>query len=104
MLLAADMTRALERVRKYNLKFNLRLGLHTGPDVAGVLGLKRFAFDVWRNMVDTASRIESNGVPGLIHLSSEMHRLVRSSSTSRATGRSKSRKKGTMTTFLARPQ
>ena len=47
MLLAVDMFQALERVnQKYNLKFDLRIGVHTGPVVAGVLGLKRFTYDV----------------------------------------------------------
>ncbi len=53
MLFAVDMFKALRDVnRKYNLSFDLRVGVHTGPVVAGVLGLKRFAYDVWGDTVN----------------------------------------------------
>jgi len=58
MMLAADMFRALGRVnRKYNLRFDLRIGVHTGPVVAGVLGLKRFAYDVWGDSVNVSDAL-----------------------------------------------
>ena len=48
MLLVVDFFHALEKInKKYNLKFTLRAGVHVGPVVAGVLGLKRFTYDVW---------------------------------------------------------
>jgi adenylate cyclase len=46
-----------------------RTGIHTGPAVAGVIGARKFAYDVWGDTVNTASRMESFGVPGRIHLS-----------------------------------
>jgi adenylate cyclase len=56
MLFAVDMFKALRDVnRKYNLSFDLRVGIHTGPVVAGVLGLKRLAYDVWGDTVNVSS-------------------------------------------------
>jgi guanylate cyclase len=47
----------------------LRIGVHTGPVVAGVIGRKRQAYDMWGDTVNTASRMESSGVPGRVHVS-----------------------------------
>ncbi|EJK61811.1 hypothetical protein THAOC_17633, partial [Thalassiosira oceanica] len=52
-------------------------GVNVGPVVAGVLGLKRFTYDVWGDSVNTASRMESNGLPGHVHLSSQMYEMVK---------------------------
>jgi adenylate cyclase len=46
-----------------------RIGLHTGPVVAGVIGRRKFAYDLWGDVVNTASRMESHGVPGRIQMS-----------------------------------
>ncbi len=47
----------------------LRVGLHTGPAVAGVIGERKFAYDIWGNTVNIASRMESQGLPGRVHMS-----------------------------------
>ena len=47
---------------------SIRIGLHCGPVVAGVIGERKFAYDVWGNTVNVASRLESQGVPGRIHV------------------------------------
>jgi class 3 adenylate cyclase len=52
-----------------NALLNLRIGIHTGPMVAGVIGQRKFSFDVWGNTVNIASRMESHGEPGRIHVS-----------------------------------
>ncbi|HTH94947.1 MAG TPA: adenylate/guanylate cyclase domain-containing protein [Rhodocyclaceae bacterium] len=47
----------------------LRLGMHTGPAIAGIIGQRKFSFDVWGSTVNVASRMESHGEPGRIHVS-----------------------------------
>jgi class 3 adenylate cyclase/CheY-like chemotaxis protein len=56
--------------------FPIRIGLHTGPLVAGVIGEQRFLYDLWGDTVNTASRMESKGAPGRINVSAATHALV----------------------------
>ena len=58
-------------------KINFRTGIHSGPVTAGVIGKRKFAFDVWGDTVNIASRMESHGIPGKVHISQETYRLVR---------------------------
>ncbi|TGN19058.1 adenylate/guanylate cyclase domain-containing protein [Leptospira idonii] len=61
-----------------NLPFwELRLGIHTGPVVAGVVGRFKFAYDIWGDTVNTASRMESGGEAGKINISKETYELVK---------------------------
>ena len=61
-----------ENVRKLNSKFgglSLRIGLQVGSVIAGVIGIRKFIYDVWGDTVNTASRLESHGAPGRTHVS-----------------------------------
>ena len=55
----------------------LRVGVHSGPVVAGVIGRRKFAFDVWGDTVNVASRLESRGMPNRVHVSHATWLLVR---------------------------
>lgn len=57
--------------------FEMRLGIHAGPIVAGIVGVKKFQYDVWGDTVNTASRIESNGMVGKVNISESLYLLIR---------------------------
>jgi class 3 adenylate cyclase len=54
-------------------QMNVRIGMATGPAVAGVIGTRKFAYDLWGDTVNTAARMESNGTPGEIQVSDTVH-------------------------------
>lgn len=56
--------------------FNIRIGIHSGPVVAGIVGTKKFAYDIWGDAVNVASRMESCAQPGTINISGETYRLI----------------------------
>jgi class 3 adenylate cyclase len=59
----------LSTVATSNRGWQMRVGLHAGPVVAGIIGSRKFAFDVWGDTVNLASRLESTAVPGRLHVS-----------------------------------
>jgi class 3 adenylate cyclase/CheY-like chemotaxis protein len=59
-----------------DVPFEIRVGIHTGPVVAGVIGSHRFLYDIWGDSVNLASRLESHSLPGRIHVSPQVSRLL----------------------------
>ncbi|MBI3501356.1 MAG: tetratricopeptide repeat protein [Bacteroidetes bacterium] len=59
-----------------NGKWNLRIGIHSGPVTAGVVGDKKFAYDIWGDTVNTASRMESSGEAGKINISGATYQIL----------------------------
>ena len=76
--MALDMLVAIDELNvKLEASFDLRIGINSGPVVAGVIGTKKFIYDLWGNAVNTASRMESHGVPGRIQVSFYTYELLR---------------------------
>lgn len=79
---ALDMQRFLARHREIRDEerrpsFVMRVGIHTGPVVAGIVGVKKFQYDIWGDTVNTASRMESSGVVGQVNISEATYELVK---------------------------
>ena len=55
----------------------MRIGVHSGPVVAGVVGVKKFAYDIWGDTVNVAARMQQNGEPGKINISGMTRELIK---------------------------
>lgn len=82
-----------------NQTFQIRIGLNTGPGVAGVIGVKKFIYDLWGNTVNVASRMESSGVPGKIQVTPETYQLLRHAYLLEERGTIQVKGKGAMNTY-----
>lgn len=58
------------------VSFEMRVGIHTGPIVAGIVGVKKFQYDIWGDTVNTASRMESSGAVGKVNISQYTYELI----------------------------
>ena len=80
----------------------MRIGIHTGPVVAGVIGTKRFAYDLWGDTVNVASRLEAYGQPGRIHVSNAIRRTLEGKFGFEPVGMVEMKNLGPMETYLLR--
>ena len=86
---ATDMVSAAIEVRNFMLQrkkekesrgetpFEMRIGIHTGPVVAGIVGVKKYAYDIWGDTVNLAARMEENSEAGKINISGSTYELVK---------------------------
>ena len=74
--------------------FELRIGIHTGPVVAGIVGIKKFSYDIWGDTVNTASRMESSGAVGKVNISGGTYELVKNKFRCTYRGRLEAKNKG----------
>ena len=71
----ADAVGGIETAARLGIHF--RVGIHCGPVVAGVIGTKKFIYDVWGDTVNLASRMESLGIPGRVQVSGAVMERLR---------------------------
>jgi adenylate cyclase len=92
--------RQAERSAKGLPSFQARIGIHTGEIVAGVVGLKKFAYDIWGDTVNVASRMESNSMPGRVNISTQTHELVKDFFECESRGKINAKNKGEIEMFF----
>jgi class 3 adenylate cyclase/ligand-binding sensor domain-containing protein len=68
---------AIQRKLEDKHYFEARIGIHTGPVVAGIVGIKKFAYDIWGDTVNLAARMETNGAVGRVNISGRTFQLIR---------------------------
>ncbi len=83
-----------ERIAKGELPFEIRIGINTGSVVAGIVGVKKFAYDIWGDTVNLASRMESSGKEGEVNISGSTRELVKDKFTCTHRGKIKLKNKG----------
>jgi guanylate cyclase len=75
--MALDMLAAVRETTVGSRAVNVRIGIDVGPVIAGVIGRRKFAYDLWGDTVNTAARMESHGLPGRIHVSARVETALR---------------------------
>jgi class 3 adenylate cyclase len=76
--MALDMQAGMEMLRrKDSFDLRLRIGINTGPVVAGIIGFKKFSYDLWGDTINVASRMESAGIAGKIQVTEEVYRRLK---------------------------
>ena len=101
LLLAIDM---IDEIDKYNIangtNLKIRIGINTGSAIAGVIGKKKFTYDLWGDSVNTASRMESHGIAGRIQVTDNTYHLLKNKYTFEYRGEIEIKGKGKMKTYI----
>jgi adenylate cyclase len=101
MTMALEMLATIEQFQRDDGQpFQLRIGINTGPVVAGVIGIKKFSYDLWGDAVNIASRMESQGVADCVQASETAHDHLKHLYRFEPRGEILVKGRGVMTTFL----
>lgn len=99
--MAIDMLLAVaEYNQMHGSQLSMRIGINTGAVVAGVIGTKKFIYDLWGDTVNTASRMESQGIPGCIQVTTQTYEVLKDKYSFEYRGTLKIKGKGEMDTYL----
>lgn len=90
--------------KKNELNFDIRIGIHSGPVIGGVIGKKKFTFDIWGDTVNVASRLESHGIPGEIQVSKETYLLLKDDFIFEERGEVELKNRGAIRTWLLKSE
>ena len=108
MVLAAfEIVENVERVKEYNpenkLCFDIRIGINTGPVVAGVVGTTKIAYDIWGDTVNVASRMETMSETGKVNISANTYELIKSDFDCEPRGEIQVKNRGMMQMYYVNP-
>ena len=79
---------------------DIRIGIHSGPVIAGIVGVKKFAYDIWGDTVNTAARMEQNSLPGKVNISEATHQLIKEDFNFEHRGKIETKGKGAMDMYF----
>ncbi len=102
---AREMIAVMNELNKDNLAnglpaWDIRIGIHSGPLIAGVVGEKKFAYDIWGDTVNLASRMESSGEAGRINLSESTYELIKQAHKCTPRGKIQAKNKGELEMYF----
>jgi adenylate cyclase len=101
VLMGLDIVKAMPGIREeVGVEIDVRIGIHTGPLVAGVIGTKKYAYDVWGYTVNVASRMESHGLPGHVQVSDDVRQALGERFSVEERGTIEIKNRGTMKTWF----
>ncbi|GBF50720.1 adenylate/guanylate cyclase with GAF sensor(s) [Leptospira ryugenii] len=107
VLAAMEIKNFMEKLKEIKTNmgqayWELRIGIHTGPVIAGVVGKRKFAFDIWGDTVNTASRMESSGYPGEINISEATYQEIKDFFVCEARGKIAAKNKGDIEMYFVK--